>query len=284
LEPALAAGNEIMRRYRLVAQIGAGGMSTVWRARDARRGVDVALKMYGGLTVDLAALEAFALEAELAARMLSRNVARALDRGVDARGAPFIVYELLDGEDLGARLSREERLSLALFGDVVVQTCCALERAHGIGVVHRDIKPENVFLCDDGVIKLVDFGIARRLGRQSGVRVRPEVSGTFPYMSPEVLLHGRPADARSDLYALGVVAYECFTGRLPYQGEALGLVLLEHARGTCALPSELRYVKDFAGALDAWFERALDRDPDARFQSAPEMAAALVERLRPPCA
>jgi eukaryotic-like serine/threonine-protein kinase len=285
---AFGVGGDFAGRYRLIEHIGDGGMGTVWRAHDRTLDIEVALKLQRGPAPDREEMLArFAQEGELSARMFSPNIVRVVDRGVDERGVPYIAYELLTGDELGARLAREGRLSLAICADLIVQSCRALARAHTVGVLHLDIKPENIFLCEedgeDGrtrpLVKILDFGIARLQGPDAE---RGQASGTVQYMSPEVLLDGRSPDARSDLYALGVVAYECFTGRLPYRGESLGEVLLEHAQSTPPAPSTLRPVTpDLATALDAWFKKALRRDPAERFQTAKEMAEAFVGVHRP---
>jgi serine/threonine-protein kinase len=230
-------------------------------------------------------LARFAHEADLSARMLSPNVVRVIDRGVDETGLPFIAYELLEGDELGERISREGRLSLAMCAAVVVQSCRALARAHAVGVVHQDIKPENIFLCtdDDGrpLVKLIDFGIAQFMKPQSGT-ARDAFGGTLQYMPPEVLLEGKAPELRSDLYALGVVAYECFTGQVPFAGDTMAQIILAHKQTTAQPPSELRAMKDGLGAaLDAWFAKAIHRDPAQRFQSAKEMAEAFVHVHRP---
>jgi eukaryotic-like serine/threonine-protein kinase len=291
VQTALKEGGLVAGRYRLIEQIGDGGMGTVWRAHDRTLDIEVALKLQRGPAPDREAMLAcFAQEAELSARMISPNVVRVIDRGVDDDGVPFIAYELLRGDELGVRLARDGRLALTLCADLIVQSCRALARAHNVGVLHLDIKPENIFLCveegeDDHarpLVKILDFGIARLQNRATRESRRGNVSGTVQYMSPEVLLDGRPPDARSDLYAVGVVAYECFTGRLPYRGETLGEVLLEHAQTTPPPPSTLRPVtSELATALDAWFEKALHRDPEQRFQTAKEMAEAFVLVHRP---
>ncbi len=284
---SLAVGAKVGTRYRLVSPLGDGGTGTVWRAYDAELEIDVALKLLRTVPTDRATmLVRFAREAELSARMLSPNVVRVLDRGVDADGLPYIAYELLEGDELGERLGRESRLSLALCAAVIVQACRALARAHGVGVVHQDIKPENIFLCtdDDGrpLVKLIDFGIAYLGKLTTGMAAKDAIGGTLEYMAPEVLLDGKPPDARSDLYALGVVAYECFTGRVPYAGDTLSQVLGAHTHSAPPAPSTLRAVKDGLGAaLDAWFARAIHRVPEQRFQSAREMADAFVQVHRP---
>jgi eukaryotic-like serine/threonine-protein kinase len=283
-----APGKTIGTRYRLIAPLGDGATGTVWRAYDGDLEIEVALKLIKKANADRNRMLAhFAREADLSARMLSPNVVRVLDRGVDEKsGMPFISYELLEGDELGERLAREARLSLAMCAAVVVQACRGLARAHAVGVVHQDIKPENIFLCQDGdgrpLVKLIDFGIAQLRKPTSGGTTREAIGGTLEYMAPEILLEGKTPDARSDLYALGVVAYECFTGRVPYAGDTLGKVLTALAQTTPEAPSSLRVVKDGLGAaLDAWFARAIHRDPAQRFQTGKEMAEAFVQVHRP---
>jgi serine/threonine-protein kinase len=264
-------GDTVARRYQLVEPLGRGGGGEVWRARDLRLGIDVALKL---------ARDNGGAEAELSARMLSRNVVRVLDRGTDERGAPFIVFELLEGCELGARLGEDAMLSFADTAAVIVQVCRALERVHAVGVVHRDVKPQNIFLCrEDGMplVKLIDFGIARL-----GTACSPlALDGTPQYISPEVLLDGKAPDARSDLWALAAVAYRCFTGRVPHPGATIGQVLLSHDAGPPAAPSVLRVAQEeLIDPLDRWFAIALHRDPAFRYQSARDMAAAFVDLNR----
>ncbi len=283
---SIAAGARVGSRYRLLAPLGDGAMGTVWRAYDSVLEIEVALKLLRNPAADrVTMLARFAHEAELSARMISPNVVRVIDRGVDDAGLPYIAYELLEGDELGERLGRESRLSLALCAAIIVQVCRALARAHGVGVVHQDIKPENIFLCvdDDGhpLVKLIDFGIAQ-LSKPTSGSARDAIGGTLEYMAPEVLIDGKTPDARSDLYGLGVVAYECFVGRVPYPADTLSQALHAHKQTTPAAPSKLRAVKDGLGAaLDAWFAKAIHRDPARRFSSAKEMAEAFVQVHRP---
>jgi serine/threonine protein kinase len=165
-----------------------------------------------------------------------------------------------------------------------VHVCRALERAHAVGAVHCDIKPENIFLCDrEDLVKVLDFGIAsitRPATSAQPLTARPGgMSGTLEYMSPEQVLEEKAPDARSDLYALGVVAYRSFTGKTPYAAETLGQLLVALSGTAAAAPSTLR--ANLPPDLDPWFARALDRDPERRFQSAREMAAAFSEAVAP---
>ena len=278
-------GATLAGRFVLVALLGEGGMGSVWRARDERLGIDVAVKVLRhGIAPKDALLRLFAQEAELTQRMLSRNVVRVIDRGFAEEDTPYIAFELLEGEELGKRLDREGSLPLADCATIVVHVCRALERAHAVGAVHCDIKPENIFLCStEDLVKVLDFGIAS-MARPAG-GARPDdarlggMSGTLEYMSPEQVLEEKTPDARSDLYALGVVAYRAFTGQTPYMASTLGQLLIALTGGAAAAPSTLR--PEIPPLLDTWFARAIDRDPNLRFQSAREMAAAFSDAVAP---
>ena len=258
-------------RYLLERVVGEGASGTVWRARDERRDIDVALKILRpkhAATAEL--LERFVREADLSERMLSPHIVRVLARGTTREGAPYIAYELLEGEDLAARIGNDRRLSLEAVRSVVVHTCRALARAHAIGVLHRDIKPENLFVTQtDGrmLVKVVDFGVADLVG--AALRDGPMV-GTLEYMAPEVLLGERPPSVQSDLFSLGVVAYKCLSGSMPFPAANVAQLVLAHARTT---PKRVRELDARIPAqVDAWLEQALACEPARRFENAREMA------------
>lgn len=262
------------RRYRPLRLLGEGAAGAVWLARDERRDIEIALKILRpkhATTLDMIAR--FVREAELAERMLSPHIVRVLARGTTADGAPYIAYEHLDGQDLAARLGPDGRLSLEDARAVVVHTCRALARAHALGVLHRDIKPENLFVTkSDGrtFIKVLDFGVAELMA--SAARQGPLV-GTLEYIAPEIILRERVPSAQSDLFALGVVAYQCLTGQVPFPASTVGQLVLTYTTGTKSKPLH-ELDPSLPQDLDAWFGRVLARDPDARFESAREMAAA----------
>jgi serine/threonine-protein kinase len=225
-------------------------------------------------------LAQFVRERELASRMLSPHIVRVLSHGITAESGPYVVYEHLEGDDLATIHSRRRRLSIVETRTVVVHTCRALARAHALGVFHRDVKPGNLFVSTDQdgrmVIKVLDFGIAELAGGElasgdaSGEHAT--LSGTLEYIAPEVLFGEKSADARSDLYAVAVVAYECLTGQVPRPAESIGELVVGFATQPVAPPSALR--RGLSPEFDAWFERALHRDPACRFASASEMAEA----------
>jgi serine/threonine-protein kinase len=261
--------------------LGSGSEGTVWLAHDSRRAIDVALKvLHPRHAASKKTLSRFLAEAELCQRMLSPHIVKVLERGVSEAGVPYTVYEHLEGEDLAARLARARPLSFADVRLVVLQTCRALARAHAIGVLHRDVKPENLFVTTDEQgrfhLKVVDFGVAQVLG--DDVTERPLV-GTLEYIAPEVLLAESEADVRSDLYSLGVVAYECVTGHVPFHAENVGQLVLALSRGE--RPRLAGERSDAPPKLAPWFDRALARDPKDRFESARDAAESLHEALRP---
>ena len=272
-----AAGDVLVERYVLSRRLGEGAAGAVWQARDRRLNVDVALKFLRAEVVQMAGmLERFAQESDVSARMLSPNVVKVLGGGLTDGGVPYIVYEELDGEDLATKLARSKRLSLGEMSTVAVHLCRGLARAHGVGVLHNDIKPENVFLTKDTsgnlLAKILDFGVAERIKKRAPSDLS-EVVGTLEYIAPEVFLGKRAPSPQSDLYSVGVVAYECCTGRMPRPACSVMELVLAFASGTVDPPSAHRL--EVTPELDAWFARALHDDPDERFESAKAMAEAL---------
>jgi eukaryotic-like serine/threonine-protein kinase len=214
-EPGLRVGN----RYELTARIAGGGMGEVWRAQDTVLGREVAVKLLRReYADDDTFLERFRAEARHAASLSHPGIASVYDYGEDA-GTAFLVMELVAGESLSARLTREGALPTAVAVPIVQQAAAALQAAHDAGVVHRDVKPANLLLTADDQVKITDFGIARARDQVPITRTG-EVLGTAQYLSPEQAL-GRPATPASDLYALGVVAYELLSGRRPFDADTV---------------------------------------------------------------
>jgi serine/threonine-protein kinase len=227
------------------------------------------------------AVERFSREAAAAAQVKSPHVVQMLDHGLTPQGVPFIAMELLEGEDLGKRLHVRRRLSITETADIVGQVCKALSRAHERGIVHRDVKPDNIFLCagadSETFVKLLDFGIAKgdaQLGTSNGTATGAMI-GTPVYMAPEQILMAKDLDYRADLWALGVVAYECIVGTKPFMESSLGALLIQIHSGTMPVPSSLD--PSLPPAFDAWFAKACARDRQARFGSAKDLGNALVQ-------
>ncbi len=268
----------INANVRLSHLLGKGGMGEVWVADHLTLSVAVAVKfILADQSVDEMALARFSREATSAARIRSPHVVQVLDHGVHA-GAPFIVMELLEGEDLGARIARGP-LALGEIAPILQQVARALAQAHAAGIVHRDIKPSNVFLTQAAgelLVKVLDFGIAKHTGPPDGshaVKTQSgQLVGTPCYMSPEQIFSRGPADHRIDLWALAVLAYEAVTGALPFVGDTLGDVFLAINNRSFAPARPLH--GPCPPELDAFFNRAFAANPAARFASARELADA----------
>lgn len=260
----MSRGALVADRYRLEKLIARGGLSEVYRARDIQDGnAAVALKLIPPAAfVVPGARQHFERTATLRMRVRHPSVVRVFDSGEMADGRIYVAMELVDGEDLRARLAGAGRLDQTRALDILGALCGGLEAAHRAGIVHGDLKPENVMLPRaGGPPKIVDFLGARR--------VQPDgtIIGTPAYMAPEAL-RGDPPDARSDVFSLGALAFEMLTGRLPFGRGGAGEVLLQQARGVPTLPGVSTCLQDAVRS-------ALAMDPDRR----PPSAAAFAQLL-----
>jgi serine/threonine-protein kinase len=265
-------------RYRLERRLGVGGMSTVQLAFDTRLERNVAVKLLAEhLAQDPSFVSRFRREALAAARLVHPNVVQVFDFGSDdASGRQFIVMEYVDGQSCAEILRERGHLPPGEAVDILGQACRGLDYAHRNGVVHRDVKPGNLLRSRDGMIKLADFGIAKA-AEQSDITKVGSVLGTAAYLSPEQA-RGEPAGPASDLYALGVVAYQLMAGRLPYEAASLtDLARLQEA----GPPEPLDEInRDVPPALAEAVSRALARERAQRFADAAEMEDALRDGLR----
>jgi serine/threonine-protein kinase len=264
--------------------IGRGGMGSVWEGRHTSLGTHVAIKFIEKEYADNEeARKRFDNEARAAAALQSKHAIQIHDHGVTEDGKPYIVMEMLVGEPLDKRIDRVKIIPLRETAFILQQVCRGLQKAHEHGIVHRDIKPENIFLVkspddDEEIAKVLDFGIAkiRTGGADAAVSNNTRtgaVLGTPFYMSPEQARGLRDIDHRTDLWSLGVIAFKCTTGRLPFEGESLGDLLVKIC--TVPIPMPSQYNPQLPPSFDAWFSRALDRDPNRRFATASEFAEAL---------
>jgi eukaryotic-like serine/threonine-protein kinase len=265
-------------RFRLQNPLKSGGQASIWIATHLSLHALVAVKFLR-VTPDEETLGRFQREARAAASVRSSNIVQILDHGVD-RGLPYIVMELLQGEDLATRLRRMGRLPIDDVAGLIQQVARGLVIAHDSGLVHRDLKPENIFLAregDDEIVKILDFGVAKSLP-QTSVRTNESTAegtllGTPFYMSPEQARGRSDLDHRSDLWSLGVIVFRCLTAHKPFAGEVLGELIAQ----VCGdpIPSARGIVPELPPAIDDFFARALARDRAERFQSARELARAL---------
>ena len=275
------SGTVLDERYEIGQKIGEGGMSWVYRAVERETGADLAIKVLPPrLTRDRDSAERLRREAEIATRFNHPNVCPILRLGEAADGVLYLVMPFLPGETLGDYEGRVRDVDVSEGVRILVQVCQGLQHAHDLGIIHRDLKPENVMLVPEGAAGdppravVMDFGLAkeRRAGpevvqlTQTGI-----VLGTPEFMSPEQI-RGRALDGRSDVYALGVLAFELFTGELPFTGKNAQEMMVARLRG---LPRALRSVRPgLPGRLETVIERALALAADDRYQSMTELAAA----------
>ncbi|MBI4955858.1 MAG: protein kinase [Myxococcales bacterium] len=279
LVPGMLVGGH---RYRLDRLVAVGGMGTVWAGWDLQLDRVVAVKFMAARVAHSSLLrQRFTREAKAAAGLRTPHVVQIFDYGVDL-DRPFMVMELLEGEDLNTRLKRVGRLSMPEVARIADQAAKALRRAHESGVVHRDLKPQNIFLArsdDDEVVKVLDFGIAKMndpLGEGESTRTGV-VMGSPHFMSPEQARGMRDVDQRSDLWSLGVILFRALTGELVFRGEATGDVIV---RICCdPLPQASLYAPELGPAMDAFFARALARPVSERFQTAVELAQAFQQAV-----
>ena len=221
-------GTTLSGRYRLEARIGAGGMSTVYRALDLTLQRPVAIKLMNReVSTDSDQLERFRREARAVAQLSHPHIVGVIDAGED-EGRPYIVFEYVEGETLKERIRRQGRLPVAEAVAYAIEIARALGAAHARHIVHRDVKPQNVLIDEEGSAKVTDFGIARTLDEE-GLTADGRVLGTTDYVSPEQAL-GQPVTGQSDLYSLGIVLYEMLTGEVPFNGENQVAVAMKHVR------------------------------------------------------
>jgi serine/threonine protein kinase len=291
---ALPPGTVFADRYEVVRCIGKGGMGAVYEVVHTRTQRRRAMKiLHPGLMSDDDARERFAKEASITANVDSEHLVDVFDAGLDeATRCPFIVMELLKGESLGERLQNHGRLPVDELLTVLGQVGGALEKTHQAGIIHRDLKPDNLFVTRkaDGSAhaKILDFGIAKAVDPVASMSRNTSNIGTPLYMAPEQL-EGAKLDARADLYALGHIAFELLTGESYWENELRGsassIALLRHIEAGPPEPASERARRlgvDVGPELDAWFMKAIARDPKDRFASATELVDAFSHALAIP--
>jgi predicted Ser/Thr protein kinase len=277
-------GTVLLGRYRVLQQLGKGGMGTVYLGEHVQIGKKFAIKVLGSEYArrpDL--VQRFLQEARAASMITQPNVVEISDFGDTPDGSVFFVMEYLDGEDLGATLEHEKRLPWERVRHMIVQICRALEAAHGEGIIHRDMKPDNCFRItrgkDSDFIKVLDFGIAKVQtgeGQSTGKGLTQTgmVFGTPEYMAPEQA-EGVAVDHRVDIYAVGVIMYELLCGRVPFKGTTFMGVLTKHMFEVPQAPSAVSPEAGISPEAEAIVLKAMQKDPKLRFSSMTEMIAAI---------
>jgi Tfp pilus assembly protein PilF len=267
---------EAIGAYRIVEQLGSGGMATVYKAYHAALDRFVAIKvMHPAFKGDTNFMARFQREARVVAKLDHPNIVPVYDFSEHA-GSPYLVMRFIEGETLKARLNQAQ-LPLPEILDVISPVGEALTYAHEQGVLHRDIKPSNVLLARDGRIFLTDFGLARIVQAGESSLTRDALVGTPYYISPEQAIGKSELDARTDIYSFGVVLYELFTGRVPFQSDTPFAVIHDHIYTPLPLPSSVN--PNLPPALERVLLKALAKDPDDRHSTADELVAAIEEAV-----
>jgi serine/threonine-protein kinase len=271
-------GHVIAGKFKLIEQLGRGGMGSVWAADHLALNSRVAVKIIDpAIANSTEALDRFLREAQSAAALRSPHVVQTFDYGVDG-GVPFIAMELLEGRTLAQRIEQDGPIPIDIAAVIMTQVCRAISRAHDAGIIHRDLKPDNIFLVtndDEEIAKVLDFGIAKATGSVLGSSSQTRtgaVLGTPYYMSPEQAEGNRSVDHRTDLWSLAVIAFECVTGVRPFESAALGDLILQICVRPIRKPSSVLPVPEL---FDEFFAKGTQRDVSKRFQSSRELATAI---------
>ena len=273
-------------KYRVIEQLGKGGMGAVYRGEHELMNRDVAIKvLHPNLSCNEESLNRFLQEARVASKLSHRNAVTLYDFGVD-QGIPYIVMEYVKGTTLKKMISEKGALSSERAYEVISEVGLALAEAHSLGIVHRDLKPDNIMVCEAGsgkeIVKVLDFGIAKVLqGVDESLNAVKTQTGMFfgtpEYMSPEVM--GKDLDARSDIYSLGIVLYEMLAGRVPFKADSLMAVLMEHLKTKPEPMRKFRPEANISQAVDTVVMKALEKDPKDRFQTVAEFVSSLKQAV-----
>src|SRR4051794_22938457 len=270
-------GTQLNGRYRLDSQVGAGGMSTVYKAFDMTLERPVAIKLlHRDIAADSDQLERFRREARAVAQLSHPHIVTVIDAGEDD-GRPYIVFEFVAGETLKQRIKRLDRLPIDEAVAYAIEIARALEAAHARNIVHRDVKPQNVLIDEEGSAKVTDFGIARSLDdEEEALTADGRVLGTTDYVSPEQAL-GHPVTGQSDVYSLGIVLWEMLAGEVPFKGENQVAVAMKHVREV--LPDVQARRPEVSSSLAAVLDRATAKHLERRYHGVAELVADLEDVL-----
>jgi serine/threonine-protein kinase len=281
LDRASTLSNQILdARYQVVSKLGEGGMSYVYLAKEISSDAVVAIKVLSPkLATDTSSVERLRREAGLAMRLDHPNVCRILRLGESEDGLIYLVMPYLKGELLSDREVRAGPMPIDQCVRIIAQVCAGLHHAHQLHIIHRDLKPENIMLVDeDGGAEravIMDFGLAKERRADAAIQKLTAtgiILGTPEFMSPEQI-RGKPLDARSDIYALGIVAFEMFTGKLPFQGRNAQEMMIARLRGT---PTPIRQIRsDVPVHIEKALAKAMATNPDDRFATALDLGTAL---------
>lgn len=269
----LKPGVVILERYEIIEQIGSGGMSFVYKAKDHKLNRYVAVKVLKSeFSENKGFVSKFRVEAQAAAGLAHPNIVNVYDVGED-KGLHFIVMELVEGITLKDYIEKKARLSVKEAISIAIQVSMGIEAAHKNNIVHRDIKPQNIIISRDGKVKVTDFGIARAASSNT---ITSNVMGSVHYTSPEQA-RGGYSDAKSDIYSLGITMFEMLTGRVPFNGETTVSVAIKHIQDE--MPSPREYVPEIPVSVEHIIFKCTQKSPDRRYENVGLLIADLKESL-----
>ncbi len=267
----LTTGSIFAGRYKIVTELGKGGMGKVYRAIDQKIDEEIAIKLIKPeIAADKQTIERFGNEMKMARKIAHRNVCKMYYLG-EEKGAHYITMEYVPGEDLKGMIRMSGQLSTGMAIKVAKQVCDGLTEAHRLGVIHRDLKPNNIMIDKEGEARIMDFGIARLL-KAKGITGAGIMIGTPEYMSPEQV-EGKEIDQRSDIYSLGIILYEMLTGKVPFEGDTPFTIGMKHKGETPQNPQKLN--AQIPDDLNALILKCLQKEKDQRYQSAGEVRSEL---------
>lgn len=268
----LSTGSTFAGRYRIIEELGKGGMGKVYKVQDTKINEKIALKLIKPeIAMDKKTIERFSNELKFARKIRHKNICQMFDLG-EERGAHFITMEFVEGQDLKKLIRQTGQLAIGTTISISEQVCDGLIEAHKSGVVHRDLKPSNIMIDTDGNARIMDFGIARSV-EGKGITGAGVMIGTPEYMSPEQV-EGKEVDQRSDVYSLGVILYEMVTGQVPFEGDTPFTIGVKHKNEIPRNPKELN--ANLSDNLSALIMRCLEKEKGERYQNAAEVRSELI--------